>query len=216
MPEAVVGSDVFSAEKADAEKLPQACSAASGPTALACDLYVAGAQACNFFHTTFNGGADAVVSTFTRLAGDEYDQSAVDGKGHLFVASNNGNIVGIDYDSTGLIGTGTLAEKFLATVSTTSHRCRGSEGCQRPSLRPWRCSPRVSSASAYSGAVGTECKENRHLRETGRRLRAPSVFSPPPCSTSRVQLRHSRVRGSTGFSNGRPSARARRYSRFRR
>jgi hypothetical protein len=58
---------------------------------------------------------NTVVSTFTGLACDEYDQSAVDGKGHLFVASNNGNLVGIDYDSTGLIGTGTLAEKFLAS-----------------------------------------------------------------------------------------------------
>jgi hypothetical protein len=48
-------------------------------------------------------------------SGDEFDQSAADGHGHIFVASNNGNLVAIDYDSTGLIGTGTLGEAFLAS-----------------------------------------------------------------------------------------------------
>jgi hypothetical protein len=35
--------------------------------------------------------------------------------GHILVASNNGNLVAIDYDPTGLIGTGTLGEAFLAS-----------------------------------------------------------------------------------------------------
>ena len=46
--------------------------------------------------------------------GEQFDQSAVDGHGHLFLASNDGNLVGIDYASTGKIGSGTVAEKFLA------------------------------------------------------------------------------------------------------
>ena len=62
----------------------------------------------------FDPTSGMIVSTFTGLAGDAYDQSAADGHGHLFVASNNGNLVGLDYDSTGLIGTGSSAEKFLA------------------------------------------------------------------------------------------------------
>jgi hypothetical protein len=54
------------------------------------------------------------VSTFTDAnTSDEFDQSAVDRNGHLFVASNNGNLLGIDYDCTKLIGTGTSAESFL-------------------------------------------------------------------------------------------------------
>ena len=59
-----------------------------------------------------------VVSTITdHTSGDEFDQSAVDGNGHLFVASNNGNLVGIDYDTAlnHLIGHGTLAESFLVS-----------------------------------------------------------------------------------------------------
>jgi len=67
----------------------------------------------------FDPTTNTIVSSFTGLAGDAYDQSAADGNGHLFVASNNGNLVGLDYDSaTGhLIGGigATSAEKFLAT-----------------------------------------------------------------------------------------------------
>jgi len=63
----------------------------------------------------FDPGAGSIVSSITdTTGGDEFDQSAADGKGHLFVASNNGNLVGVDYDATGLIGTGTRAESFLA------------------------------------------------------------------------------------------------------
>jgi hypothetical protein len=46
-----------------------------------------------------------VLSTFT-TTGNQFDQAAVDGKGHLFVASNTGNLLFIDYDGTGLIGAG--------------------------------------------------------------------------------------------------------------
>jgi len=62
----------------------------------------------------FDPSSNTVISSFTGLAGDAYDQSAADGNGHLFVASNNGNLVGLDYDSTGHIGSGSSAEKFLA------------------------------------------------------------------------------------------------------
>ncbi len=63
----------------------------------------------------FDPTTGLIVSTFTSsTSGDQFDQSAVDGHGHLFVASNNGNLLAIDYDITGLIGTGTSAEQFLA------------------------------------------------------------------------------------------------------
>jgi hypothetical protein len=54
-----------------------------------------------------------VVSTYTSTVGDALDQSSVDGNGHLFVASNNGNLLFIDYAATSQIGTGTAVEKFL-------------------------------------------------------------------------------------------------------
>jgi len=68
----------------------------------------------------FDPTSGTIVSTFTDTnnPGDHFDQSAVDGAGHLFVASNNGNLVGIDYDSAAghLIGGAgsTVAEQFLA------------------------------------------------------------------------------------------------------
>lgn len=48
--------------------------------------------------------------------GNAFDQSAADGKGHLFVASNNGLLYGLDYDTASghLIGNGTHGSVFLA------------------------------------------------------------------------------------------------------
>ena len=64
----------------------------------------------------FDPTSDTVVSSVavSISGGEQFDQSAVDGHGHLFLASNDGNLVGIDYASTGKIGSGTVAEKFLA------------------------------------------------------------------------------------------------------
>jgi PEP-CTERM motif-containing protein len=45
----------------------------------------------------------AILSSVT-FANTTFDQAAEDGKGHLFVASNNGQLAFIDYDATGLIG----------------------------------------------------------------------------------------------------------------
>lgn len=55
-----------------------------------------------------------VLSTVT--GSGDFDQSAVDGKGHLFVASNGGGLEFVDYDATGLIGAAGnfKAEPFLA------------------------------------------------------------------------------------------------------
>jgi len=70
----------------------------------------------------FDPTTGTIVSTVTvSISGSEqFDQAAADGAGHLFVASNDGNLVGIDYDSaTGhLIGGAgaTVAEKFLASA----------------------------------------------------------------------------------------------------
>jgi streptogramin lyase len=53
--------------------------------------------------------------TFSSIAG-EFDQSAVDGKGHLFVASNTGSIVFMDYSTSGLIDAPSFTDsQFLAT-----------------------------------------------------------------------------------------------------
>jgi hypothetical protein len=56
------------------------------------------------------------VSTFTDTAGIglAYDQTAADGKGHVFAASNNGDILFLDYDATGLIASGFSDRQFLA------------------------------------------------------------------------------------------------------
>ena len=66
----------------------------------------------------FDPTSNTVVSSVTIAAIGNFDQSAADGKGHLFVASNGGDLVGLDYDSaTGhLIGGpgATAAFTFLA------------------------------------------------------------------------------------------------------
>jgi hypothetical protein len=54
-----------------------------------------------------------VVSTLN-VGGQELDQASEDGKGHLFVASNTGNLLFADYDASGLIGTSSFASlQFL-------------------------------------------------------------------------------------------------------
>lgn len=55
-----------------------------------------------------------VVGTVTH-SGSEFDQAAVDGKGHLFVASNNGDLEFVDYSGSGNIGTASFSNnQFLA------------------------------------------------------------------------------------------------------
>lgn len=62
----------------------------------------------------FDPTSGTIVSSLFGAAGDHFDQSAVDGKGHLFVASNNGNLEFADYASTGRIGTSSFTnEQFL-------------------------------------------------------------------------------------------------------
>jgi hypothetical protein len=58
--------------------------------------------------------AGAVLSTATGPG--SFDQAAEDGNGHMFVASNSGNLEFIDYRATGLIGAGAnfTAAPFLA------------------------------------------------------------------------------------------------------
>jgi len=59
-----------------------------------------------------------IVSTYTgSTGGDQFDQTAVDGKGHLFAASNNGWLAFVDYSVTSLIGAGSnySSEQFLAS-----------------------------------------------------------------------------------------------------
>jgi hypothetical protein len=100
----------------------------------------------------FDPTGGTVVSTFTDTnTSDEFDQSAVDGNGHLFVAPNNGNLLGIDYDSPKLICTGASAESFLVVNLDDTPPCRDRER-RRPSSRArWCCSPPASSGSACWG-----------------------------------------------------------------
>ena len=66
-----------------------------------------------------------VLSTYTGPGGDtEYDQPAIDGLGHLFVASNDGNMTFIDYAASGLIGaniynTSVFVNAFLDDITPT-------------------------------------------------------------------------------------------------
>jgi PEP-CTERM motif len=58
-----------------------------------------------------------ILSSIT-FSGNQFDQAAEDGKGHLFVADNNGHLAFVDYDATGLIGAGGnfTADPFLAST----------------------------------------------------------------------------------------------------
>ena len=61
----------------------------------------------------FDPSTNTIVSSLTS-SGSEFDQAAVDGQGHLFVASNSGDLFFADYGSTDLIGTATFtADPFL-------------------------------------------------------------------------------------------------------
>jgi len=58
-----------------------------------------------------------VVVGQIRTPGDQFDQAAENGKGLLFVASNNGNLEFVDYAATKNIGTATFtSEQFLASA----------------------------------------------------------------------------------------------------
>jgi len=61
----------------------------------------------------FSPTTGTIVSSLT-VAGNTFDQAAEDGNGHLFVASNNGNLEFVDYAATGLIGASSFtANPFL-------------------------------------------------------------------------------------------------------
>lgn len=55
----------------------------------------------------FDPTSGTIVSHVTVSDGSAaFDQASEDGNGHLFVASNDGNLLFVDYDATGLIGSG--------------------------------------------------------------------------------------------------------------
>jgi hypothetical protein len=70
------------------------------------------------FVQQFRPSTGTIVSSLNLAATNpttQFDQAAVDGKGHLFVASNDGNLLFVDYDASGLIGTPTFSSlQFLA------------------------------------------------------------------------------------------------------
>ena len=64
----------------------------------------------------FNPTTGLFVGPTLTVAGQQLDQCVADGKGLLFCASNNtGDLVGVDYDASGLIGSGTVGVTFLAS-----------------------------------------------------------------------------------------------------
>ena len=58
------------------------------------------------------------VATFTDTAGIglAYDQTAADGMGHVFAASNNGDMLFLDFNASGLIDTGFSNRQFLVSA----------------------------------------------------------------------------------------------------
>jgi hypothetical protein len=66
----------------------------------------------------FDPTADAIVSSIT-IPGESFEQASVDGNGHLFVVSNTGDLLGVDFDKAThklINGRGaTHAVAFLAT-----------------------------------------------------------------------------------------------------
>jgi len=56
-----------------------------------------------------------ILSSIT-VAGEQFDQAAEDGHGHLFAASNFGDLLFVDYDKSGLIGAASnfTSDQFLA------------------------------------------------------------------------------------------------------
>lgn len=63
---------------------------------------------------SWNGTTLTLVSSVT-IPGEQFDQTAADGKGHLFAASNFGDLTFIDYDASGKIGVGSVQTQFLAS-----------------------------------------------------------------------------------------------------
>lgn len=51
-----------------------------------------------------NPAAPTVIISTATFAGMTFDQGGVDGLGHLFIASNAGNLLFMDYSTTGLVG----------------------------------------------------------------------------------------------------------------
>lgn len=64
------------------------------------DVFLAGGNQILQIDTSSN----TLLSSLTLPTGINLDQGAVDGKGHLFWADNNGHLVFIDYSTTNLIG----------------------------------------------------------------------------------------------------------------
>jgi hypothetical protein len=93
-------------------------------TRLATGLYAHGLTYDPFSNTIIVSSANciqqltttgAVLSTYCAAAGNQFDQTAVDGQGHLWAASNFGNLIFLDYAATGFIGSNTFnSSTFLA------------------------------------------------------------------------------------------------------
>jgi hypothetical protein len=62
----------------------------------------------------YRPGLGMVISSVNFGGNFQFDQTAADGMGHLFGASNDGVLAFLDYDASGLIGTGVTRSQFLA------------------------------------------------------------------------------------------------------
>ena len=60
-------------------------------------------------------GTGLILSTLV-IPGESFDQGTTDGKGHILIASNGGNLTFVDYKSTGLVATASYSSSlFLAS-----------------------------------------------------------------------------------------------------
>jgi hypothetical protein len=86
----------------------------------------------------FDPTSNTIVSSLT-VPGNVFDQAAVDGKGHLFVASNTGNLEFVDYDATGRIGAASnfKANPFLISALDDIAPLSGLGGAPVPEPSTW-------------------------------------------------------------------------------
>jgi hypothetical protein len=53
--------------------------------------------------TGIGGGSESFKGSLTGFSGETFDQGKVDGKGHIFIASNSGDFMFMDYTASGSI-----------------------------------------------------------------------------------------------------------------
>jgi uncharacterized membrane protein len=123
----------------------------------------------------FDPRTGTVASSLTIPGGFSLDQGAADGKGHLFVGGNDGNLVFVDYSATGLVGD---PRDFVATPFFAAHL---------DDVAPL----------SYLGSPGTPITVNDQLPATGYAIDPSSVVPDGALSSSGVVWHGQIPAGST-------------------